>query len=109
MDEKKVLCASNRYERKYYFNPEFAILPQSIRDELQIMCVLFTEEIGGILTIEYNEDGMLELRTEAEPEDMTFDEIGAGLKIGELQRKKRDLFESLELFYKVFAKGGQDA
>ena len=31
-----------------------------------------------------------------------FDEIGSVLKIKELQREKRELLESLELFYKVF-------
>ena len=35
-----VLCAANSYERKYYLNPEFESLPESIRQELQIMCVL---------------------------------------------------------------------
>ena len=25
--------------------------PKNIRDELQIMCVLFTEDVGGVLTL----------------------------------------------------------
>lgn len=45
-EEKTVLCASNAYEKKYYFNPDFDALPDSIKDELKIMCVLYTEEIG---------------------------------------------------------------
>ena len=49
MDEKKtVLCGANAYEKKYYFNQEFDKLPQSIKDELHIICVLFTEEVGGV-------------------------------------------------------------
>ena len=48
-DENVVLCASNSYEKKYYFNPDFDRLPEDIKNELKIMCVLFTEEVGGIL------------------------------------------------------------
>ena len=36
-----------------------------------------------------------------------FDEIGSVLKIKELQQKKRELFESLELFFKVFYLGAE--
>ena len=97
-----VLCAANSYEKKYYFNPDFAILPQQIKDELQILCVMFTEEVGGILTVEYDEDGYLMLMTDAEESDPYFDDIGAGLKMKALQAEKQELFESLELFYKVF-------
>ena len=44
MTDKVVLCGANSYEQKYYFNEEFQSLPQSVKDELHIMCVLFTEE-----------------------------------------------------------------
>ena len=30
-----VLCAVSAYEEKYYFNPQFNALPESIRDELR--------------------------------------------------------------------------
>ena len=63
--DKIVLCGANAYEKKYYFNEDFSALPQSIQDELHIMCVLYTEEISGVLTLEYDEEGNLEFRTEA--------------------------------------------
>ena len=44
---KVILCAANSYEEKYYLNPVFKGLPESIQKELQIICVLFTEDIGG--------------------------------------------------------------
>ena len=50
-DEKVVLCGASAYEQKYYFNQDFASLPQSVQDELHIMCVMFTVEIGGIFTM----------------------------------------------------------
>ena len=52
-DENVVLCVSNSYEKKYYFNPDFDKLPDDVKNELKIMCVLFTEEVGGILDMEF--------------------------------------------------------
>ena len=52
-----VLCGASSYEQKYYFNQDFASLPEAVKQELQIMCVLFTEDVGGILTLEFDEDG----------------------------------------------------
>jgi hypothetical protein len=100
-----VLCGANAYEKKYYFNQDFASLPVRIQEELQIMCVMYTEEIGGIFTVEYEEDGTLELRTEAIEADAMYDEIGGALRIKQLQQDKEELFRSLELFYKVFCLG----
>ena len=105
MGENMVLCGANAYEQKYYFNPDFDKLPDSIKDELKIMCVLFTEDIGGIITLEFTEDGTLEFKVMCDDYDVTFDDIGCGLKIKQLQTEKRDLLESLETFYKIFVLG----
>lgn len=103
--EEIVLCAASAYEKKFYLNPEFASMPEQIRQELQIMCVLYTEDVGGILMVVYDEDGNLELKVDHRDDDFRFDEIGSVLKIKELQRTKEELFESLELYYKVFYLG----
>ena len=105
MEENTVLCGASAYEKKYYFNQDFANLPQSIQDELQILCVMFTEEIGGVFTVEYDELGDLKLRTEALDADAMYDEIGGALRIKQLQEEKKELFRSLELFYQVFFLG----
>ncbi len=104
-DNKVVLCASSKYEEKYYLNPEFDRLPDAIKDELKAMCVLFTEDIGGIITLEFDEDGHLNFVTIADEDDILYDEIGCALKIKQYQQTKRELMESLELFYKVFILG----
>ena len=62
MNENFVLCAASAYEKKFYLNPEFDQLPESIKEELQIMCVLYTEDVGGILMLVFDEDGNLELK-----------------------------------------------
>ena len=97
-----VLCASSAYEKKYYLNEDFSGLPQTIKDELKIMCVLFTEDVGGVLTLLFEEDGALMFQTEAEESDLLYDEIGSVLKVKRLQEEKRELLESLELYFKVF-------
>lgn len=102
MDNEIVLCAANAYEQKFYLNPEFDSLPESIKEELQIMCVLYTEDVGGVLMLVFDEEGNLELKVDHEESDFFFDEIGSVLKIRELQKTKQELFESLELFFRVF-------
>ena len=99
--ENVVLCGANSYEQKFYFNQEFKSLPEDVKKELQIMCVLFTEDIGGVITLEFEPDGSLELKVQADEHDYLFDEIGSGLKIRQFQREKRELLESLELYYRV--------
>ena len=80
-EEKVVLCGANSYEQKYYFNQDFGKLPEQIRQELQIMCVLFTEDVGGVLILEFSPQGHLTFRVEADEQDYLFDEIGSELKI----------------------------
>lgn len=100
--EREVLCGSNAYEKKYYFNEKFSGIPDSIKEELHIICVLFTEEIGGIFTIEFEKDGSVTMRTEYADDDFLYDEIGSGLLVGEVKRKRQEMFESLQLYYRVF-------
>ncbi len=97
-----VLCGASAYEKKYYFNEKFAGLPASVKDELHIICVLFTEEIGGVFTIAFEEDGNVSMRTEYAEDDFLYDEIGSGLLVNEIRRKRQEMFESLRLYYRVF-------
>lgn len=103
--DKIVLCGASAYEQKYYFNQDFSSLPDAVKQELQIMCVLYTEDIGGILTLEFDEEGNLQFKTEALDADAMYDEIGSVLKIKQLQSEKRELLESLEMYYRVFSLG----
>ena len=103
MEEKRiVLCGANAYEQKYYFNEKFAGIPESIKEELHVICVLFTEEVGGVFTIVFDQDGTILLETDAAEEDLLYDEIGSGLLVGEVRRNRQEMFEALSLYYKVF-------
>ena len=90
------LCGASAYEKKFYFNQDFNALPDHVKKELQIMCVLYTED---------DENGKLRFKTEALEADARYDEIGSGLKIKQIQQEKRELLESLEMYYKVFFLG----
>lgn len=103
--EKVVLCASSAYEQKFWLNDDFKALPEQIRQELKIMSVLFTEDVGGILTLEFDEDGTLMFKVDSDESDYLYDEIGSVLKIKQLQREKAELLEALELYYRVFFLG----
>ena len=100
--DEVVLCGSSAYTRKYYLNEDFQGLPEAIQEELKIMCVLFTEDIGGTLTLSYDEEGNLSFQTDADEGDLLYDEIGSVLKVKQLQITKAELLESLETYYKVF-------
>ena len=87
------LCGASAYEKKFYFNQDFNALPDHVKKELQIMCVLYTEDVGGILTLEFDENGRLQFKTEALEADARYDEIGSGLKIKQIQQEKKELLE----------------
>ena len=96
-----VLCGANSYEEKYYFNEKFNALPQEVKDELKIMCVLFTEDCGGILTLEFLKDGTLVFRTRVDDYDFYYDEIEAGLQIRKLEEEHADTLLKIETYYKA--------
>ena len=103
---RRVLCAASAYEQKYYFNPEFDILPEDVKNELQIMCVLFTKDCGGIFSVIFDEDGDIILKAEANEFDAGYDEISAGLIVKRMEVEKSELLGQLKLFYDVIVKNG---
>lgn len=100
-ENRMILCGANAYEKKYYFNERFKQIPRSVQDELHIICVLFTEEAGGIFTIVFEPDGSVSLETDAEENDVYYDEIGSGLLVKEIRRKRKELLQSLSLYYRA--------
>ncbi len=101
-EDKVVLCAASAYDKKYYLNPQFDGLPQGVKEDLQIMCVLFTEDVGGILSLYFDDEGSLQIETDAAEEDILYDEIGSALKVKQMRSDKRDLLEGLEMYYRIF-------
>ena len=96
-----ILCGANAYEKKYYFNRKFDKIPENIKEELHIICVLFTEEVGGVFTIGFTPYGELEMDAQKDEGDLLYDEIGAELLMKEIRRKKADMLKALSIFFKV--------
>ena len=95
-EEKIVLCGANSYEEKYYLNPDFEALPDSVKDELKIMCVLYVNDVGGILTLVYDEDG--------EPRSLTrcLTRLGAGLRSSNCRERKKSCSQHCRCIIKCF-------
>ncbi len=104
-DDDSVLCAASAYTQKYYFNPEFENLPETVQQELNILCVLYTENVGGNLILRFDEDGELCFESSAAEDDLLYDEIGSALETQKIRRTKADLIEELETYYRVFYLG----
>ena len=105
--DEVVLCGSSAYTKKFYLNEDFSNLPEQIKNELKILCVLYTEDVGGTLQLIFDEGGRLIFRTESAEDDYMYDEIGSVLKIKQLRQTKQELLEALEMFYRVFYLGGE--
>ena len=102
MNEEQILCACSAYEHKYYLNPRYASLPVQIQEELQILAVTMTEDVGGVFTMEFDEDGSLYMSTTAKENDFLYDEIGSHLKIKQYRVQYEKLLEGLEAYYRAF-------
>ena len=97
-----VLAVSNSYEKLYYFNEDFDMIPDQVQKELQILLVMHTEEVGGIIAVGFDTEGELYIEATARELDAYYDPIGSHLKIKQYQREHKTLFESLERFYDEF-------
>lgn len=94
-----VLCAANASSMQFYFNEErYGILPEEIKKELKVICVLYCADVGGIINFSFNSAHSLEITT-MQP----IDEIGAELKVRQIQREHAELFEKLEAFDRQYA------
>ena len=98
-----VLCGASAYEEKYYLNPLFERMPEEVKKELRTICILFVEEAGGVFLMEFDQDGSLQFPTEAKDSDYQYDEIGAALMVKEIERRRRDLIEGLEMYFRIIS------
>lgn len=90
MNDRIVLCGASSYNKNITLMSSFLLCHRGYQDELHIMCVLFTADVGGVLQVVFDEDGSLQLRTQTEEDDILYDEIGSVLKIKQLQRERKN-------------------
>ena len=89
MDEEMVLCAASSYEKKYYLNPEFESLPEAVKQELQIMCVLYTADVGGVLLLVFDENGKAVYSSVDKKQEEVFRPYLVRVEISDLNIRKK--------------------
>jgi hypothetical protein len=97
---KRVLCGANAYVEKYFLNPRFHNLPKDVQESLQKISVVFTEDIGGVFLMQFDEEGKLQIISIPEEGDYQYDTIGAELKKKKIVSDYKDLFSKLEEYYR---------
>ncbi|MBP3729455.1 MAG: hypothetical protein J6H18_04250 [Lachnospiraceae bacterium] len=105
MKEDLILCGAGGSRQKFYLNPRYETLPEEIRLELKAALALFAEQVGGTILLVYSETGSLSIRLIPDEGDFYYDEIEAGLAVSRLQKEKEELFQKLELYYRLFFGG----
>ena len=100
--EKRVLAAASFEKQKYFLDPAFQALPEAVQEEVRTICVILAQKLGAAFVMGFYEDGEVYVETVKREGDFDFDEIGADLEVKELYRQKRELFQTLKLWYRVF-------
>ena len=100
---KKIMAAASFDKQKYYMDEEFLSLPQSIKDEVQTICVYLAEKLMCTFIVGFHtEDGDVYFETVRSEEILDFDDIGAELEIKALQKEKTELIKALKIWYLIY-------
>lgn len=99
---KKILAAASFEKQKYFFEPGFNEMPQSIKQEVRILCVSAAEKLLCTFSIGFYEDSEVFFEVLKPEDSIDFDDIGAELEIKEIQRKEREFLKALSLWHSIF-------
>ncbi len=106
MENKDILCSASFYKQGYALNEKFERLPDEIKKELRVITVCLAEKTRGIAIIGfYKETSDVYIEVMNQPDDFLYDEIGAKMEVGYVERENEELFHSLSLWYRTFIKG----
>lgn len=95
------IIVSNSYIKKYYIDERLTSLPKEIRDNLKIAFVKFTEEVGGVLQVVFdNENYEIFLTIDKSDDDIVFDEIDAKYKLSKIEKENEKVFDDIATFCK---------
>lgn len=105
-DNKDILCSASYYKHGYFLNDKFNKLPEQIKRELRVITTCLAERTKGIAIIGFYKDNAdVYIEVMNQPDDYLYDEIGAKLEVGYVERENEKLFNSLSLWYKTFVIG----
>lgn len=96
LNPHQILCSASKYTRKFFWNPDFQDCPKELQQEMQILCVMFTEEVGGIVIVYFDDNGSITMVSSGEEDDPYFDRIGSGLKLEQVKEKSASSSKELK-------------
>ncbi len=106
--KKTVLSAANFHLHKHYYNEDdFAALPADVKKEVKQIVIYIAEKVRGTACVGFYEDGNVYIESCADEGDLDYDPIGAKLEIDRMAKKRRQFFNALSVWYKVFRLGGK--
>lgn len=97
-----ILAAASYEKQKYYLEPKFQALPESIQEEIRIICVTTAQKLGCTFLMGFRQNGEIYFETVKREDDFNFDEIGAELEVKEIIRKQKHLLASLTAWFTIF-------
>ncbi|MFV0313751.1 MAG: DUF6145 family protein [Anaerotignum sp.] len=97
-----VLAAASYEQQKFYLEPKFQSLPESIQEDVRIICVTNAQKLCCTFLMGFHEDGEIYFETVKQEDDLNFDEIGAELEIKKLCTTQKELLASLKVWYAIF-------
>lgn len=100
--QENVIAAASWEKQKFYFSGEYDGIPQSIKEDIQIICVTLAEKLCCTFIIKFDEEGNVYFETVKAEDDFNFDDIGAELEIKAIQRKEKELLNALRLWYLIY-------
>ncbi len=101
----KVIGAASWENQKYFFDPEFNALPDSIKEEIRIICVVMAQRLGCTFLMGFKDEGDVYFEIVKGENAYDFDDIGADLEIKSLTKEKEELIKALKVWY-LYRKSG---
>ena len=100
--ERHIIAAASFAQKKYFFEPSFSDLPESVQEEIHVLCVTLAEKLECTFTISFLEDGDVQFEVIQTENIIDFDDIGAELEIKEIRREKSELLKALKIWYLIY-------
>lgn len=100
-----MIAAASWEQQKYFLSPDCAGLPEAVKDEIRILCVLMAQKLACTFMIGFDDTGDVFFQTLPQRDAFAFDEIGADLELRRLSKTKRQLLLGLKAWFLAKSQG----
>ena len=100
--DKQVIAGASFTQQKYFFEPKFDVIPESVKDEIRTICIVMAQKLRCTFLMGFLPDGEIYFDVVNSEDDFDFDDIGCELEMKRIKTEEKELIEKLELWYKVF-------